>query len=88
MAANVGLTQGTASADSRPPFPLCSALEVNGALCAAENAWDVEAERLALVLLARTEGRGASSGPGKLVVGGFGVGSLRHESLGKASVNL
>lgn len=84
----MGLTQGTASADSWPPFPLCSALEVNGALCAAENAWGVEAESPALELLARTEGRGASSGPGKLVVGGFGVRSLRRESLGKALVNL
>lgn len=81
-AANAGLT------DSRPLFPLCSVLEVNGALCAAESAWGVGVERPALVILARTEGRGARSGSLKLVVGSLQVQFLRRESLGKASVTL
>lgn len=87
-AANAGLTQGTASMDSCPPCPLCSAFEVNEALCTTENAWGMEAARLALVILARIEGRGARSGPGKLVLGSLRVQFLRRERLGKASVNL
>lgn len=68
-AANAGLTQGTASTDSCPPFPLCSAFEVNGGSVSSCKCLGRGSGEASSRVLARTEGRGARSGPGKLVVG-------------------
>lgn len=54
-AASASLTQGAASTLSWPHVLPALPSEVNGALCAAEKAWAVQAQTLAPAILARVE---------------------------------